>query len=351
MIDYTVSGVAHKLEFVLCDSRTLEEVAPLDGVASFSLSESWRGDYRQTGQVDVDGGRLPAWAAVRCYVVASQGSETAREALCTLIPGPAPVETRNGREVASYDLYGSLWKLGGNLQARDMGVPAGSDPAARFRQIVTDSGAVPWVHPGCEGYRTRSARVWEAGASYLSEAHAMADACGGRVQPDALGRVCLVPYQNPARVGDSFEIPAGAASVVLPGLTEAAPDMVNRVIASYSQDNQKWFSAATLDPSHPWSFERSGRWSVEEVTPPQIEDAGTVQATLDALTARTLASRADVSRTWSAQMLYMPVRVGQAGTLAYQDGAALFDVRGFISAREIRQDGAALMMEITLEEV
>lgn len=351
MIDYTASGVRQWLEFALVDSRTLEEVAPLEGVASFSFAESWRGDYRQTGQIDIDGERLPMWAAVRVYVNASQGSEAAREALCTLCPTPAPVEVSKGRETASYDLYSSLRKLDTNLQTRDTGVPQGTDPAARFSQVVRACGAVPWVHPGCEGYRTRAARVWEAGNSYLTEAHALADACGGRVQPDELGRVCLVPYQNPARVGDSFEIPAGAASVVLPGLEEGAPEIVNRVIASYSQDERKWFSAATLDPAHPWSYERIGRWEVIEVQPPQIEDEGTVQSVLDALTARTLAAHSDTSRVFGASMLYMPIRAGQAGTLAYTDGGASLAVRGFVSAREVRADGAALTQEITLEEV
>lgn len=351
MIDYTASGVRQWLEFVLCDSRTLEEVTPLTGVASFSYAESWRGDYRQTGQIDIDGERLPLWAAVRVYVCASQGTETAREALCTLYPTPAPVQVSKGRETASYDLYSMMRKLDTNKQAQDTGVPAGSDPGYRFIQLVRACGAVPSVHPGCDGYSTRSGRVWEAGDSYLTEAHALAHACGGRVQPDAMGRVCLVPYQNPARVGDSFDIPAGAASVVLPELEEAEPEITNRVVASYSQNDRKWYSVATLDPAHPWSYERIGRWEVEEVRPPQIEDEGTVQSVLDALTARTLAARSDVSRVYSASMLYMPIRAGQAGTLSYIDGGASVTVRGFVSAREVRQDGAALVQEITLEEV
>lgn len=351
MIDYTASGVRHWLEFVLVDSRTLEEVAPLDGVASFSLSESWRGDYRQTGQLDIDGQRLPLWAAVRVYVNTVQGSETARNALCTLTPDPAPVEVSKGRETASYDLYGPLKKLATNLQPYDVGIPAGASVSERFSQIVRASGAVPWVHLGCEGYTTRAARVWEAGDSYLTEAHALANACGGRVTSDALGRVCLVPYHNPAQVGDSFEIPAGAASVVLPGLSESEPDICNRVIATYSQDNERWYSVATLDPAHPWSYERLGRWETIKAETPQIESAGSVQSVLDALTARALAAHSDISRTWAAQMLYMPVEVGQAGTLAYTDGAVSLTVRGFVSARQIDWSGAALMVELTLEEV
>lgn len=351
MIDYTASGIAHRLEFVLVDSRTLEEVEPLAGVVGFSLSESWRGDYRQTGQIDVDGERLPLWAGVRCYVNTSQGAESAREAICTLVPNPAPVEVSKGRETASYDLKSMLSKLGGNLQARDVGVSAGTDPAAHFSKVVTACGAVPWVHPGCMGYKTRAARVWEAGKSYLTEAHAMADACGGRVEPDAMGRVCMVPYQNPSSIGESFSIPAGAASVVLPGLTESGAEICNRVVASYSQDDRRWYSVATVSPSHPWSFERIGRWEVLEVQPPQIEDLGTVQGVLDALTARTLASHSDVASTWGASMLYMQARVGQAGTLSYSDGSTALAVRGFVSAREVKWDGVALVSELTLEEV
>lgn len=350
MIDWTASGIQHQLEFWLVDSRTLEEVSLLDGVTSFSLSESWRGDFRQTGQLDLDGETLPLWGAVRVYMTSSLGSEVEREELCTLLPEPAGVELEQGRVQASYDLKSMMWKLDTNLQPVDKGIAAGTDIAAHFAQVVGDSGAVPYVHPGVGG-STRSARVWEAGDSCLTEAHAMANACNGRVEPDSHGHVCLVPYQNPARISDSFDIPAGAASVVLPGLSEDAPEICNRVIASYSQDDSKWFASATVDPTHPWSYETIGRYETMEVSPPQIKEGDSVQAVLDALVVQTLREHSQTQRTWSVEMLYMPIRPGRAGTLEYVDGTVSQSVRGFVSARSLDWSGASLTMELEIEEV
>ena len=352
-MDWTRSGIAHRMEFYLVDSRTLEEVEPLMGVTSFSLAESWRGDYRQTGGIDIDGERLPLWAAVRAYLVSELDGEVVREELCTLNPVPAPIETRYGRELVSYDLYSSLRKLGTDLAPRDVGVPTGTSVSSHFSQVVEASGAVAYVHPGCTGYSTRSPRVWEAGDSHLKEAHAMADACGGRVEPDSHGRVCLVPYINPAQVAESFEVPGGAASVTLPGITEAEAEVVNRVVATYSQDDVRYYASATVDPTHPWSFERIGRWETLKASPPQVAQGASVQAVLDALVARTLKERSDVSRTWSASMLYMPVRVGSSGVMWYvdTDESKPLELHGFVSAREIKAEGASVRMEIVMEKV
>lgn len=355
MIDYTSSGVRQTWEFVLCDSRTLEELEALNGVTGFELAESWRGDFRQTGTIDLDGTALPNWAAVRVYLVSQQSDELERTELCTLLPAPADVKTIYGRGVASVPLRSMMAKLDSNLNPADVGVSAGQSVQAHFEQVCSDSGAVPWTHPGIEAAAplTSSARVWSAGESYLTEAHAMANACNGRIEPDAHGRVCLVPYQNPANVAESFEIPTGAASITLPGFTQQGATIVNRVIASYSRNDEKWFSVATVDVSHPWHFGRIGRWEVLEVNPPEIPEGANVQAVLDKLTAQTLKAHSDTRATYSLQMAYMPVRVGQVGTVYYKDSPAMepIEVLGFVSQRSIKKDGGGVLMELTIEEV
>lgn len=355
MIDYTASGLRHSWEFVLVDSRTLEELEQLDGVTGFELVESWRGDFRQTGTIELDGVELPHWAAVRAYLTTAQGAEIERTELCTLMPQPTATTTLYGRPVASVPLRSMLAKLDGNLNAEDMGIGQGWSVPGHFSWCCSQSGAVPSVHPGISAAAplTASARVWAAGESYLTEAHAMANACNGRIQPDSHGRVCLVPYQNPANVAESFEIPSGAASVTLPGFVRKGAQIVNKVIASYSRDNDKWFSVAEVEPSHPWSYGHIGRYETLEATPPEIPEGANVQQILDRLTAQTLKSYSDTRATYSVQLEYMPVRVGQVGTVFYQDSPSMEPVQvlGFVSERSIKKDGAAVSMELTVEAV
>lgn len=353
MIDYGASGLIQRWEHALVDSRTLDEVEPLQGVTGYSLTESWRGDYRQTGSIDIDGKALPAWAGVRSWLVTTQDGETEREELATLLPKPAEIETRFGRELVTHDLQSPLVKLAGRRIGYDVAVPAGAPVESRFLTLCDMCGAVGWVHPAFTSASQANPRVWEAGDTFLTECHTIASTVGGRVEPDSYGRVCLVPYQLPALVSPSFEIEAGPGASVLPGVTLGEPEIVNQVMCVHSQDDRRYYSTATVDPTHPWSFERLGRWYTVVIEAPEIAQGANVQATLDAATAQALAAKTDVSRVWSVRMAYAPVRVGQAGTIRYIDSANMepVELSGFVSAREVFTEGAAVFMELTIEEV
>lgn len=353
MIDWHASGLIVRPEFNLVDSRTLDDLGPLEGVTSYSLAESWRGKYRQTGSVELDGAELPAWAAVRAFVVASDGTESQRVELATLYPYAAPeTQTRYGRDMNKYDLASMMRKLGDNLNDKDTAIGAGWSAAGHFSWCCTECGAVPGVHPGIDS-TTKSPRVWEAGETYLTEAHAMADACGGRVEPDAHGRVCLVPYQYPAKVAQSFELQPGAGSVVHVGLDYERPEIINKVVAVYEQGDDRRSVVATVPVSHPWHYSRIGRWAAVEVRPSQVADGADITAVLRALASQTLNERADVRGVYSIEAAFEPIRVGQAGTLYYSDapGMAPRIVSGFVSGREVKWDGAGVSMSLTIEEV
>lgn len=352
-IDWSASGIKQTLEHRLVDSRTLEDVGLLEGVTGYTLAESWRGDYRQTGTIEIDGDTIPLWSAVRTYIICEQGGETERHELATLMPEPSDITHTYGRDTANIELHSMLKKLGTNINGADRGIGSDWQVAGHFRWCCTESGAVPYVHPGLTSATVGKPFVWEAGVSYLSEAHAMANRCGGRIQPDAHGRVCLVPYQLPSRVAPSFEIPGGAASIVLPGLTDDGLVIVNKVVADYTYNDQRWFSTATVGVSHPWHFSRIGRWETLHVSAPTIPEGADIQAQLDKLAAQTLAEHTQVLRSYSVELAYMPIEVGQAGTLNYNDSAFgdAVTVSGFVSQRAISANGAKVRMEITLEEV
>jgi len=349
----------NSFRFELVDNRVLtEHIGWLDSVTGGSITESWRGDWRVTGSLDVDAGAdIPLSAAIRIWHDWDDGDGLRTEVMATLFPEPAELVLLQGRQSGSIELHSAMRRLDTDLTKTDVGVPTGAAVAYRFQQLVRNSGGTPWVWPSTKIHsaRTSANRVWEHGKSVLSECHAMADACGGRVEVDEQGRVCLVPYQLPASIAESWRLMPGEVDcTLLPEFVTNAQTIVNRVIASYERDDKRWYAEAKVAVTHPWAFQRIGRWETVEASAPTIEEGQNVQAVLDKLVRQRLSELSDVRRTYSAEMLYRPdVRVGTVGSVMYsdsEDGVAVGPVTCFVSEREVTLD-AAMRTRLTLEEV
>lgn len=346
----------NSLRYELVDNRVLDaHIGWLDeAVAGGSITESWRGDYRVTGVIDLDAGaELPSGAAVRIWHDTDEGSEV----IATLYPDPAELTLLHGRVSGSITLNSALKRLSTDLTKTDVGVPTGAAVAYRFQTLVRNSGGTPWVYPSSKIHsaRTSANRIWEHGKSVLSECHAMADACGGRVEVDEMGRVCLVPYQLPAHMAVSWElVPGEADCTLLPGFTTNTPEICNRVIASYEQNEKRYYAEAKVAASHPWSFAHLGRWETVEASTPTIEEGANVQTVLNKLVKDRLAELSDARKVYSAEMLYRPdVRVGTVGELTYidsADGSTIGPVCVFVSEREVTLD-QTMRARVTFEEV
>lgn len=355
-----MTWLRNTFRYELVDNRVLDaHIGWLtDAVAGGSITESWRGDYRVTGVVELDAGAdLPPGAAVRIWRDWEGADGAGTEMLATLYPDPAELVLLQGRRTGSITLNSAMKRLGTDLVKSDTGVPTGAAVAYRFQQLVKNSGGTPWVYSSTKLHsaRTSANRVWVAGKSVLSECHEMAGACGGRVEVDAYGRVCLVPYQQPASIAESWRLlPGEAECTLLPEWTDNAATIVNRVVASYEKDGKRYYAEAKVAASHPWSFAHIGRWETVAASVGSIEEGASVQAVLDALVASRLKELSDSRRVFSAQMLYRPeVRVGTVGTVSYidsADGARQEPVRVFVSEREVELM-PAMRTRVTLEEV
>ena len=351
--------LTNSFRFELVDNRALDaHLGWLDAVTGGSITESWRGDYRVTGVVDLDAGAdVPLGAAIRIWRDWEDADGSGSELMATLFPEPAELLLLQGRRSGSITLHSAMKRLGTDLVKSDTGVPTGAAVAYRFQQLVKNSGGTPWVYSSTKLHsaRTSANRVWEAGKSVLSECHEMADTCGGRVEVDGYGRVCLVPYQLPSTMAASWELlPGQAEYTLLPGFTENAADITNRVVASYEKDGKRYYAEAKVAATHPWSYAHIGRWETVSASVGSIEEGANVQTVLDNLVKTRLAELSDSRRIWSAEMLYRPeVRVGTVGTIAYVDsdaGAKQQPVDVFVSEREVTLD-PAMRCRVTLEEV
>lgn len=355
-MDWRASGIRNTYSYELVDSRTLESLGrALGGVTGGRLSESYRGDLRQSATLEVDGGEVPPGCSVRIAHTAEADGGQLTRVLATLVPQAAAVEFVHGTAGGSLPLQSSMCKLASMVTLADRARPAGMLAHRAFADLCAEAGCVAAIHPGIEqaARRTGAARVWMGGDDALGEAHALADTCGGYVSVDAMGRVTLEPYQQPARRSPTFTV---AADAVLVGVSAEAPEPVNRVSVVYERNGIRYFAGASVDVSHPWHWARIGRFADEVESAPQIADGADVQAALDAHARARLAELSDTRCTFSCEMLYDPaVRPGAVGTFAYSDsvtpGAAGIDsVPVLCAAREIDLD-APMLMRVTLEEI
>ena len=362
--DWTQSGIKNTFRFEAVDSKNPTiHICDLEGVTGGKLTQSYRGDYRSSASLDLDGTEIPNHCAIRIHHTASAGNQQPVEnILATLVPQPPSCTLTRGRITGTVELYSAMKSLDGDLVTANSTINKNTVAWQKFKSIVGLSGQPARVDSGIQSANAalKSAWVWEHGKSALTAAQKMADTCNGYIEIDNEGYVCLVPYENPSNRTTGGTISTGINSLILLGVTLSQGDICNKVLCSYeksSGDTKKTYSKqAVLDPTHPWSFQNIGRWCAEEIQAPSTIDENTTEANINKLleqeVKKSLSSKASYKRTFGVNMLYTPsVDVGNAMRLHYQDSAngEVIDANVFISQRDITLD-ASMQMELTCEE-
>ena len=349
-MDWTLSGITHEWQYQLVDSATLTARGWLDGVKGGKLTEAYRGETRSQLALDLDGSEIPLGSAVRVWHVATYGEETVRECMGTFHPEPAGGKYEYGRMTSSVTLYSSLMKLKTTKgkQVRSVGKV---NVINHFKEIVPWALAVPYVAPSWQtGKNFADGYVWQMPSeSIYAEAQRCADAIGGYLGVDVMGKVTLTPYKKPSSLPESFWLLPG--TVVHFGVDVDVPELVNRIVAKHEKDGKTYTSVANLDASHPWSKESIGRIVAEELTNVTIQDGSSIQTQLDKATKQALEERKAAKRTFTVQSNYdSAARCGAAGHLTYNDITETINAKVFCSGREIQLDHTA-DMSLTLEEL
>ena len=373
--DWTQSGIKNTFRFEAVDSKDPAiHICDLEGVTGGKLTQSYRGDYRSSASLDLDGTEIPNHCAIRIHHTASAGNQQPVEnILATLVPQPPSRTLTRGRITGTVELYSAMKSLDGDLVTANSIIPVQAknqstgkyEPVIawkKFKSIVNNSGQPARIDSGIQSANVtmKSAWTWEHGKSALTAAQKMADICSGYIEIDNEGYVCLIPYENPSNRTTGGTISTGINSLILLGVTLSQGDICNKVLCSYeksSGDTKKTYSKqAVLDPTHPWSFQNIGRWCAEEIQAPSTIDDDTVEEDINKLlekeVKKSLNSKASYKRTFGVNMLYTPsVDVGNAMRLHYQDSAngEVIDANVFISQRDITLD-ASMQMELTCEE-
>lgn len=367
-MDWHASGIRNTFEYELIDPFDLDfSLGFIDGVTGCKITETYRGDYRSSASITLDGAELPTGALVRVWHTAELDGETVRQELGTFMQELDPdMAYSYGRKSGAVSLQSTLMRLGTDKRGGDVAVSKSKKIIGHFKTIVEDAGGTPYAYPFFSEAKTFSkAHVWECSESVLSEAQKCADAIGGYIVPDSHGRVCLVPYQLPSLRSVSYEFPSGDSSPVLVGLKCSNSEVVNRVVVSYKHDDVTYYSEKRVDVTHPWHWRKIGRHATKEYSESSLDEllgyelgedeeptAAQIQKALDSKADSRLAENTQTYATWSASVLYAPVSCGEVVTLPYNDSPdseGLF-IKGVLTQREITCD-ASMLMQITIEEV
>lgn len=340
-------------EYELIDPFLLDQsFGFLNDVTGGKVTESYRGDYRATASIDIDGEFPDARYLIRIWRVEEGESEQVRTMLGTFTQGKPSIRYINGRKIGSIPLYSSMYRLGLDLVAYPRTYAAGTEIIPLFESIVKESGSTPWVHPGfISGAMFGSETVWEGGETTLSMCHKCANALGAMVGVDSLGRITLEPYQPPAYLSDSFAINSYSADIVCEGVGITTADWCNYAVVTATVDEVEYVGTATVDVNNPLHPKRIGYWKADYSTmsdPP----ASDVQAVVELAAKTKLAELSNAPNIYSAEMLYCNITCGEVGTFWYKDSPdddGLF-VRALVTQREIDLT-PAMRMRVTFEEV
>lgn len=353
-MDWAASDIQNSFEYEMIDPFDLDmSLGFIEGVTGGKITESYRGDYRSTASIDIDGASVPANALVRIWHIAEQGGEQVREELGTFMQGKPSARYRYGRRVTSLPLYSTLYRLGTDLVPAETIATVGSNVLDTFNAMVADAGGTPPASSSIDPASTFASKVtWPIGTSVLSKCHSCASAIGGRIEADAHGRTIIEPYQSPSKRADSFSLVSGESAATYVGVNIVQSDWRNHVIASAEVDGTSYVASAKVDVSHPLHRRRIGRWNTEHVELTNFEDGADIQEILDVEAAYRLAQLCEAYDTYNIEMLYRPISCGEVGTFWYADAPddEGLCIRGLVTQREIKLD-AVMAMSLTIEEV
>lgn len=241
-------------------------------------------DTEVSARANAVGCDVAATSTIRCTVYAFNDA-TGRYTdalLFEMYPDSRSLQRLRGGNDGTIDLYGIFAKYATDLRGNDAFIPAdtkitgtnGTGPewaGQSYFKWVADSSVDGSA--ATSAYMTSRAadsffedHVWEFGGSVLDELKYCAQAIGGelRMTPDGTqARIEAAGYPSPETM-DAWEL---APDDFLEGVTVQEPEIVNRVIAKYSNGDINRYVDVRLDDrelDHPWKYANIGYWAVKQ---------------------------------------------------------------------------------------
>ena len=303
-MDYTASGVQHRVTVDVLDRVSRATLGQLPGVSGFSIEKNLYNEYRCGGSIDVDLQTPVAWrkSLIRIWLTLELGGEVERHPLITGLPtvaGDIQTDTVLTLQAVLKDTTAFLDDTLGSTRA----YPSGTVVTTALKEIFTELGiAEAYVEPSAGTLRSDAS--WPPEATYRKLVNEMSATLGyAAVWSDSMGVLYVQPYQDPSERAEVFQLGWGERSVTLPLVSREYPDeMPNHFVLYTGDENPLIAEGWNTDPASPYSTVN------QRVVPyPGGQVDATDQASLDRQLAVVMAQNRDGAHTYELSHRWFPL--------------------------------------------
>lgn len=387
--DWTKSGIRDTYRWVMCDNRTLKEIADMTGFVDGRISASYEGDLKYSGSITVSNSNFVTGRLLRCYYTATLESEGRSKTIClgTFFTGNDQMRYLHGRYTGTIELYSMLKSQTDSKLMVPVTFKKDNSALNSWWQLLQASGSKAYGIARVKDAKWKKNETMDFGETSLTALNRIAEFLNGQITCDAKGHIVLEPYVVPSKKPVSYSVPSGASSLVFEGVdaTFNRTDCVNRFGVRYEQVVEKKvqdgvykakytdssgvthekgspkyrtekvkvpiYGQARLAKDNAYSFEKRGRF-IDEVDTLQNMDPETKEKANE-IAARRLKrfARGDVQYTFNSY--YMPYDIGQVVRFTYKDNekAAGIDIDGLVTNMELTLGITGLRMQTTIRRV
>lgn len=328
-IDWADARLKHGIRVTQVDPHNLDaERGELTNLilSGCSVSYGYYTDTRVSAQLKTLGSNYIDGSWLRIYHSVGDDWE---EELGTFVLQDEPSYTwESGAKIYTYDLQSVLWALSEDYCTSHFSIGKGAKTLDVFDRICEIVGKNGIHNPGANNYRYSTAKVYEAGESYLQFLFDLCSVSNNRLDVDGHGRITISPYVPPSGKAATWGVDSHDLRTLLLSSeiswSSSSHEIPSRVIVIYSNSDTEIIGTASRPSSSPYSSARRGytiakTYSISEMTPATKKAAQALaQQYLDA---------SDASRELSAAFLYFPCRPGDVIMLTLDGDAANYMIQ------------------------
>lgn len=214
----------------------------LDGVTAVRVTEGYESDTRINATVTTIAPETYVdLAMVRLIHVATFATgETWRETLGTFFAMRDADTWQHGGAETTFQLRSVLYGMADDLAPLEMTIAKGSTASAAFARICQACKRPRLWVDGANDKRFTANRVMEAGQSYLSWLHQLANATGNRLDVDPMGRVTMSRYTRPRARAAGMRLAWNSPLVLASGIRREtnAAEVPSRAVVTWEHEKQ-----------------------------------------------------------------------------------------------------------------
>lgn len=301
-LDWT-AGMAQAFELVALDPATWTETGEVGGLVSCDITWEDEG-LRCSATIEMD--NQPSAGYYRVYLIATQGSESERVALATVLAETDSWSSDGKRITYKLTGYSPLRELDDDMPSLGW-TPGAADVASVTASIFAEHCRAPFTAVACD--TTASTWVAEEDDTWLDVVESLLSAANMHLEVNEYGAITAVPDDTDVQITPSYTFDDdNSSSILMPDMSVSLSrfDTPNRAEAIWSGDSGVLVSyAENNDADSVTSIPSRGRVVLVRDTAPDVSDTPS-QAELDAYAVEMLRDASSQTRKHTYTHGYVP---------------------------------------------